>query len=122
WDGKRAVELMNKVETLGGQTAKSRRIMGLAHYRAGNWKESLAVLEEAMKLVKGGNSSHWFCVAMAHQRLRHNSEARKWYDQPVEWMDKHKPKDEMDELRRFRAEAANLLGVADEISPPTEKK
>jgi tetratricopeptide (TPR) repeat protein/serine/threonine protein kinase len=122
WDGKRAVQLMNKVETLGGQTAQSRRIMGLAHYRAGNWKESLDALEEAMKLAKGGNSSHWFCVAMAHQRLGHNSEARKWYDKAVEWMDKHKPKDEMDELRRFRAEAAKLLSVADETASPTRGK
>jgi tetratricopeptide (TPR) repeat protein len=122
WDGKRAVQLMNKVETLGGQTAQSRRIMGLAHYRAGSWKESLAALEGAMKLAKGGNSSHWFCVAMAHQRLGHNSEARKWYDQAVEWMDIHKPKDEMDELRRFRAEAAKLLSVADETASPTRGK
>jgi hypothetical protein len=36
-------------------------------------------------------------------------EARKWYGQAVAWMDKKKPENE--ELRRFRAEAAKLLGV-----------
>ena len=35
------------------------------------------------------------------------------YDRAVQWMDKNQPKNE--ELRRFRAEAAQLLGL-------TEKK
>ena len=34
------------------------------------------------------------------------------YDKSVEWMEKHKPADE--ELKRFRAEAAELLGIAEE--------
>jgi hypothetical protein len=46
---------------------------------------------------------------MAHWQLGGKSEARKWYDQGVQWMEKHKPHD--DELRRFRAEAAQLLGI-----------
>ena len=36
-------------------------------------------------------------------------EARKWYRQAVAWTEKHRPRDE--ELRRFRGEAADLLGV-----------
>ena len=35
--------------------------------------------------------------------------AREWYDRTVQWMDKNQPADE--ELRRFRAEAAELLGI-----------
>jgi hypothetical protein len=35
--------------------------------------------------------------------------ARAWYDQAVQWMDKNQPKNA--ELIRFRAEAAELLGV-----------
>ena len=39
------------------------------------------------------------------------TEARKWYDQAVAWMEKERPKDE--DLRRCRAEAAALLGLPD---------
>jgi hypothetical protein len=62
-----------------------------------------------MELRKGGDSFDWFFLAMGHCQLDQNEEARKWYDQAVAWMDKHQPQNE--ELRRFRAEAAELLGI-----------
>ena len=37
---------------------------------------------------------------------------RSWYERAVQWMEKNKPQDE--ELLRFRAEAAKLLGEADQ--------
>src|SRR5207249_7440084 len=120
WDGKRAVELMNKVETLGGQTAESRRIMGLAHYRAGNWKESLAALQEAMKLAKGGDSFDWFFLAMAQWRLGEKEKAHKWFDQAVQWTDKNQPQNE--ELRRFRVEAAELMKKESGVSNQGSEK
>ena len=46
---------------------------------------------------------------MAHWQLGDKEAARKWYDRAVEWMETNQPKDE--QLRRFRAEAAELLGV-----------
>jgi hypothetical protein len=46
---------------------------------------------------------------MAHWQLDQEEEARKWYDEAVAWMDKNRPQNE--ELRRFRAEAAELLGI-----------
>jgi hypothetical protein len=46
---------------------------------------------------------------MAHWKLGEKDEARKWYDRAVPWMDKDQPKNE--QLRRFRAEAAELLEV-----------
>ncbi len=36
-------------------------------------------------------------------------DAREWYDKAVAWMDKNKPDDE--ELKRFRAEAEEVLGI-----------
>jgi hypothetical protein len=41
--------------------------------------------------------------------LDEKDEARKCYDQAVEWMDKNQPQNE--ELLRFRAETEELLGV-----------
>ena len=57
----------------------------------------------------GGDAIDWFFLAMAHERLGHKDEARTWYDRAAAWMDKNQPKNE--ELRRFRTEAAELLGI-----------
>ena len=49
---------------------------------------------------------------MSHWQLGKKDEARQWYDKAVEWMEKNKPDDE--ELKRFRAEAEELLGTTGE--------
>jgi uncharacterized protein HemY len=101
---KQAVEIAPKEGTLWNT-------LGAAHYRAGNWKDAIAGLEKSMELRKGGDSFDWFFLAMAHWKLGEKDKARTRFDQAVEWMDKHQPRDE--ELRRFRAEAAELLGIKD---------
>ena len=60
-----------------------------------------------MELRKGGDSFDWFFLAMAHRQLGREEDARKWYDRAVRWMEKNAPTD--DELRRFRAEAEEVL-------------
>ena len=66
-------------------------------------------MEKVKQVGTAGDSIQWFLLAMAHSQLGHKEEARKWYDQAVQWMDKNQPKNE--DLRRFRAEAAELLGI-----------
>ena len=83
----------------------------MAQYRAGEWQAAIEALEKSMELRKGGDAVDWFFLAMAHWQLGHKDEARKWYDKAVEWMDKNQPKNE--ELLRFRAEAAELLGISE---------
>ena len=46
---------------------------------------------------------------MAEWQLGNKDEARKWYDQALQWMEKNQPQNE--ELRRFRAEAAEILKI-----------
>jgi hypothetical protein len=46
---------------------------------------------------------------MAHWQLGDKEQSRKWYDRAVEWMEKNQPNHE--ELRRFRSEAEQLLGI-----------
>jgi WD40 repeat protein len=92
--------------------------LGVARYRVGDWKAALKALEKAMELRQGGDSADWFFLAMAHWQLGDKDQARRWYDKAVAWMEKHQPKNE--ELRRFRAEAAELIGLPH--GPPTEKK
>ncbi len=84
--------------------------LGIAHYRAGHWQAALAALKKSMELQKGGDSCDWFFLGMVHWQLGEKEEARKWHRRAVEWMEKNKPEDE--ELRCFRAEAAELLGIA----------
>ena len=62
-----------------------------------------------MDLRNGGDSFDWFFVAMANRQLGHQQEARKWYDKAVKRMFLN------EELWRFRAEAASLLGTGESL-------
>jgi WD40 repeat protein/serine/threonine protein kinase/tetratricopeptide (TPR) repeat protein len=56
--------------------------LGAALYRAGRFDEAIRRLEEALK-ARGGGQGHptdWACLAMAHHRLGHRAEARRWLD------------------------------------------
>ena len=48
---------------------------------------------------------------MAHWQLDEKDEARQWYEQAVEWMEKNNQQHE--DLKRFRDEAAKLLAMKD---------
>jgi hypothetical protein len=65
-----------------------------------------------MKLRDGVDCSEWFFLATAHWQLSEKAKARHWYNRAVDRMDRNQPQNE--ELRRFRAEAAALLGVKEE--------
>jgi tetratricopeptide (TPR) repeat protein len=85
-------------------------VLGWAYYRAGDYPHAIEALEQSMALQtnpKGGDPWQWFFLAMAHGRLGHREEARKWYDQSVRWLIDHDARNE--EANRFRAEAAALL-------------
>jgi tetratricopeptide (TPR) repeat protein/serine/threonine protein kinase len=111
-----AVKVAEKAVELAPQDGANWNTLGAAHYRAGHWKAAVTALEKSRELRKGGDSFDWFFLAMAHWRLGDKEQARKWYDQAVQWMEKNKPQDE--ELHRFRAEAAELLQLAE---PPKEE-
>jgi tetratricopeptide (TPR) repeat protein len=104
-----AVEFARKAVELAPEDGNFWSTLGVAQLRAGNWKESINALQKSNVLRKGGNSFDWFFLAMAHWHLGDKDEALKWYVQGVEWMEKHQPGNE--ELARFRAEAAELLGI-----------
>jgi tetratricopeptide (TPR) repeat protein len=105
----RALELAKEAVGLAAGEGMYWNTLGAAHYRAGDWKAAIEALTKSMGLRKGGDGNDWFFLAMAHWQLGDKSQARSWYDKAVLWMEKNLPKDE--ELLRFRAEAAALLGV-----------
>jgi eukaryotic-like serine/threonine-protein kinase len=106
-DPGQAVALAKKAVQLAPNYGTYANTLGVAHYRAGDWQAAVAALDRSMELRNGGDSLDWFFLAMAHWQLGEKDKAREWYDRAVQWMDKNRPTDE--ELRRFRAEAAELL-------------
>jgi hypothetical protein len=55
------------------------------------------------------NAFNGYFLAMAHWQLGEKDKAREWFAKSVAWMDKRLNDDT--ELKRFRAEAAELIGV-----------
>jgi tetratricopeptide (TPR) repeat protein len=104
-----AVELAKKAVLLEPKKGDFWNTLGEALYYSGSRQEALAALEKSMQLRKGGDSFDWFFLAMIYQQQGEKEKARQWYDKAVQWMDKNQPNNE--ELRRFRREAAEVLGV-----------
>ena len=114
-DSRRAVELGKRAAELAPAAAGYWNTLGAAQYRAGDFSAAVETLTKAMELRDGGDASDWFFLAMAHWHQGDKGEARKWYGQAVEWMDKNQPNNE--ELLRFRGEAAALLDESEVVTP-----
>jgi len=107
-DVSRALRLVEQAVQLTPEKGVYWNTLGVVRYRAGNWKEAIEALAKSMELRRGGDSFDFFFLAMAHWRLHQHDQATQWYAKAIEWME-HQPRN--DELHRFRAEAAELLGV-----------
>jgi tetratricopeptide (TPR) repeat protein/serine/threonine protein kinase len=84
--------------------------LGVARYRAGQWQPAIEALEKSMALRAGGDANDWLFLAMSHWQLDKKDDARQWYDESVDWIKTNPAPNK--ELERFRAEAADLLGIA----------
>lgn len=104
-----AVALAKKAVKLAPRVGIYWNTLGVAHYRAGHWKEALTALAESMRIRNGGSPHDWFVLAMVHWRLGHRAEAQQWYNRAVSAMgqDEGQPT----ELQMFRDEAASTLGI-----------
>jgi tetratricopeptide (TPR) repeat protein len=116
-DAREAVELAKRAAQLDPEACSLWNTLGVAQYRAADAQAAVTALEKSMALFAGkdewerSESFNTFFLAMASWQLGKAEEARQWYDRAVRWMEKYQPRDE--ELRRFRAEAAKLLGIAE---------
>jgi WD40 repeat protein len=112
---RRAVELAQQAVELAPKEGFYWNTLGVAHYRAGNYQDSIAALEKSRQLNAGQLAAlDYLLLAMAHWKLGHKDEALAWRAKAVEWVQKNRnalKKDPSydDELRRFRAEAEELL-------------
>jgi tetratricopeptide (TPR) repeat protein len=110
-DPPRAVELARRAAEGAPDRAEIYNTLGVAHYRAGNWRSAIEALERSEAISRDNLGFDGFFLAMAHCQLGDRVQARRWYDQSDAWMRKYQPAN--NELVRFRAEAAALLGLAD---------
>jgi WD40 repeat protein/tetratricopeptide (TPR) repeat protein len=62
--------------------------LGVALYRARRYDAAVQRLNESIK-ASGGSGLYvdWLFLAMAHHRLGHKDEARKWLDKAVQWIE-----------------------------------
>jgi hypothetical protein len=91
----------------------------VARYRVGDWRGAIEALEKSIAF-QGRNSYDEFFLAMCRWRLGARQDSIRLYEQAVRWMQEKRPLDE--ELRRFRAEAAELLEIGDSSLPGRESK
>ena len=118
--GRQDTETPPDIWTLDLESGDRQNTLGVAHYRASEWNAAIEALNKSEELWAGKCFSfNGFFLAMAHWQLDHADDARDWYHRAVDWMEKERPDNE--ELQRFRAESAELLGVPT-VAPKPEQR
>jgi len=108
-----AVALASKAVEMSPVNGMYWNTLGVAHYRAGGWADAVAALEKSMSLRAGGDAFDLYFLAMSQAKLGDTAKARDCFDRAVKWHEAQKgltPQNAA-ELQRFRAEAAELLGL-----------
>jgi tetratricopeptide (TPR) repeat protein/serine/threonine protein kinase len=113
-DAGQAVESAKKAVQLASRNATYWRTLGVAHYRAGDWKAAVLALNKSLDLGQDGDARSRLFLAMAHHKLGKHADARQEYEQAVQWLEKNgvaleKDKQRAEELKRFRTEAEQVL-------------
>jgi tetratricopeptide (TPR) repeat protein/serine/threonine protein kinase len=114
-DARQAVQLAKKFVEMAPQKPGYWCILGLAHYRAGDWKPAITALQRSVDLHKGkALFFDYLFLAMAHQQLGNRDQARKAYDQALQGLEKNKAtleknKQLAEDLGRIRNEAEGVL-------------
>jgi serine/threonine protein kinase/Flp pilus assembly protein TadD len=120
-DPARAVELAAKAARLSPKNADFWGTLGAARYRSGDWERASSDLEKAIRLRgpdDSVNANESFFLAMARWQLGDRAGARAWFDKGLAWMASSKSR--TDEVRRFRAEAAEVLQLKGPVNPPDQ--
>jgi serine/threonine protein kinase/WD40 repeat protein len=119
-DAATAVGLAQKAVELAPGEGTYWNTLGVAQYRAGRPKEAIAALTRALDLMHDQRESlNTLFLAMAHWQLGDKNKASQWYARAVRWMEQNRQALESgsrpnEELRRFRAEAEDLIGMKKE--------
>ena len=122
---RKAVELAGQdpLQTIEGHTS-----LGIAYYRKGTLDQAATHLTKVIELERAtehktdtGKLDRAICMfflAMTSWQADKKDEARRWYDDAATWMKENKP--DNPDLLRFRAEAADLLGIKEKGNDETQ--
>jgi hypothetical protein len=118
----RLAEAALKLHPVTGREGSDRlRILGAALYRAGRFAEAIRALEESHQ-VRGddGDPRGFAFLAMAHHRLGHRAEAKRWLDELAAYRPKEGPDFSWDdvEIRILRREAESVILGSPPAAPP----
>jgi tetratricopeptide (TPR) repeat protein len=111
-DPKRALDLAQEAAALTPNEAACLKTLGVARYRAGDWKAAVEALDKSRQLY-ADDSVTLFFLSMAHGQLNEKDKGRTFFDSAAQWRMGFGLTEE--ELRRLCAEAAALLGL--EVPP-----
>jgi tetratricopeptide (TPR) repeat protein len=119
-DPQRAVALAEKAVQAAPKEGNCGVTLGVARYRAGDWKGAALALEEALKLLQAtggfqrGVGRSLFFLAMAQKQLGQGTDGQQTYHRALAWLEANQQTVQATpwlaaELRRFQAEAEELL-------------
>jgi tRNA A-37 threonylcarbamoyl transferase component Bud32/tetratricopeptide (TPR) repeat protein len=109
-DNARAVLLAHKAVQIEPRDANLWNTLGVAQYRAKDWRSAVESLEKSMTLRAGGDGFDWYVVAMAYWRLGEKSRAASFFRMAEAW--KEKEHITAGELTGIDEEAKTLLATA----------
>jgi tetratricopeptide (TPR) repeat protein len=101
------IQLAEQTVTLEPESATYWNTLGIAYFRARDWKAAIHALGQSTELGDGGTSFDFFFLAMAWWQQGNREQAHHWYLRGNVWMEEHNPDHEA--LVRFREEAIALL-------------
>ncbi len=113
-DPEQALVLARKAVALSAGTAICLNTLGVAQYRAGQYAEAIATLEQSLAAGKGESDGFdLFFLAMARYKLGQLGRARADLDRALRWRRDRPnlPGQWSEELNLFQAEAEALLGI-----------
>ena len=115
----RALSSARKAIELDGKNWMYWNTLGVAAYRAEDWKTAEKSLRKSINLNSGGGAIDFFFLAMTRWRQGDHKEARDLFNQGANYF-KHNPTE--NELRRFFAEADKLLNPPAPESKPKKNE
>jgi tetratricopeptide (TPR) repeat protein len=97
--------------------AKVLNTLGAALYRAGRYTDAIGKLQDGFKIRNDeGTAFDWLFLALAHDKLGHGDEAKKWLAKAQQWINQAPkeganalPWDQRLELQLLRAEAEEAI-------------
>jgi tetratricopeptide (TPR) repeat protein/serine/threonine protein kinase len=117
-DTAEGLKLAKKAVDLAPKDPVCWRTLGLAYYRAGEWKNSAEALKTSANLFGGGDLPGAFALSMAFWQMGEKEEAREAYRTAIEFIKANREAIERNpfeakEVARFRAEVAQVMGEKD---------